>query len=307
MAVAGSGSLLVGNMEHGTIGAGTGASLSASGALLVVRNSLQTGLASNSGNGSGVICEIGGTANVSNTAKGALVVAFPTSVAATNTGNNSFLLGPGACTETNTLQIGILGAGIRLRGITTAFGTPTNGDIRQDSGGTVTIHSFGRERNISFLEQGLSTQVNTVSSAPTITTEQDLHSYTIPANTLAVAGDCIVVRATWKIPANARMKTVRLRFGTSGVAVYTGGPAAITGATIHVVYTIYRVTATTQKTVVDYTDSTGLTGTNIVYDDTQVEDLATALVLKTTGQIAGVPVAGDITSVLFHVSMKENS
>jgi hypothetical protein len=60
------------------------------------------------------------------------------------TGSSSIQFGPGANAENDSLQVGIAGTGIAIKGTTGAFGTPANGQIYNNAG-TVEIESGGTQ------------------------------------------------------------------------------------------------------------------------------------------------------------------
>lgn len=128
------------------------------------------------------------------------------------------------------------------------------------------------------------------------TAETVLQTYTVPAGTLAIAGDGIKVRAIFSVAANANTKTARIRIGTVSLAgtVMIGGDAiALNGGAIVLEAEVVRRTAVTQATAnTRWSTDTGIYP-SIANFNTLALTLASAFLVEATGQ-NGTAAANDI-------------
>ncbi len=91
------------------------------------------------------------------------------------------------------------------------------------------------------------------------TGEDDLASYSVPANTLAVNGQSLWFEAWGTLAATAVTKTLRVRFGTAGTNLFfTRAESSISANTWHIRGRITRTGAATQKGFGTYTVSAGV-------------------------------------------------
>lgn len=74
--------------------------------------------------------------------------------------------------------------------------------------------------------------------------EDDLHSYSVPADTLANDGETLRWDTVFSLAANGNNKTIKVYFGSSGVTIYTG-----TGNNLQIAVTVWimRSAAAQQK------------------------------------------------------------
>lgn len=122
--------------------------------------------------------------------------------------------------------------------------------------------------------------VTTTGAGNVGTGEDDLASYSVPANTLAVNGQSLWYEVWGKVAGNANAKTIRVKFGTD--TVFTSLNMASSVGTWRIRGRIIRTGAATQLTMSDHVQdggafaaasSTGLTQT-----------LSGALTFKVTGE-----------------------
>lgn len=121
------------------------------------------------------------------------------------------------------------------------------------------------------------------------TTETDLHSYTVPGNTLRATGDRMVFKASGNTSANANTK--RIRPYVAGTVVLDSTASALNAIPFHIEVNVIRTGATTARvealghfvgvaSILTHTDLTGLTFT-------------APIVMKVTG-LNGSAVANEI-------------
>jgi hypothetical protein len=123
------------------------------------------------------------------------------------------------------------------------------------------------------------------------TTETDLWTYSLPANTLSTDNYGVRISVTFTAAANANLKNFRLYFGATVVndalGVSVGGGA---GGTVLLHATVLRRTATTETAA----GFRGIaTSVNAYPASTPAENTANAITIKATGQ-NGTASAGDI-------------
>jgi len=108
--------------------------------------------------------------------------------------------------------------------------------------------------------------------------EDDLMSYTMPAETMNVANRGVRIIAWGTTAANSNQKTINLYFGATILRMI--GPVPSNNTAWRIEATILRVTETTQKA-----SGTSIVGTNPNSDVTApVEDLSTDTLIKVTGE-----------------------
>jgi hypothetical protein len=108
--------------------------------------------------------------------------------------------------------------------------------------------------------------------------EDDLRTYTLPANTLATDGDVLRIKAWGVTGANANTKTIKVHFGANAQTIYGS-----TGNNSQWVYDglVIRTGAATQA-LRHYNVVATSVASNTAPTTTQ--DLTTALVIKVTGE-----------------------
>lgn len=131
--------------------------------------------------------------------------------------------------------------------------------------------------------------VNTTQAGNILTGEDDLASFSVPANALAVNGQSIWFEAAGKCANNANAKTVRVRFGTAGVNLILEVAHITLNAVMHWVARgrIIRTGAATQKAYVVFTMfGEGLTGHGgeTTVTTTLDQTLSGAVTLKVQGE-----------------------
>lgn len=158
------------------------------------------------------------------------------------------------------------------------------------------------EQNYSLLYVS-TTQVGT----PASTVETTLASYTLPANTLAVDGDFIEVRASGSYGANANNKTIKVYFGSVffNVAFLT----APNNQTWEIFARVYRTGSSSQKIYasIEHAKLTlAVTMTSDAYkiNTTLSEDLTADNLIKVTGT-NGTSNANDIVLEAMTVEYKK--
>lgn len=129
-----------------------------------------------------------------------------------------------------------------------------------------------------------------------VTTEETLHSYSLPANSLTQDGRGVRIKAWGTTAANANNKTVKLKFGAT--AVLDTGAVASNNETWHFVAEVFRTGAATQDAV---SFVSHYNGTVIQAQITNpAETLSGAVTIAVTGQ-NGTASANDIVAEGFTV------
>lgn len=144
---------------------------------------------------------------------------------------------------------------------------------------------------IQEVNAGVSGLVNAQTGAVatgTGTSEQVLQTFTLPANTLTLAGQCLRIKAWGITGANTNNKTMKLYFGAS---VITTPTAATNNKNWSLDLYVMRTGAATQAVLGNgVVDTTNVT----VYANAGTDDFTTALVIKCSGT-DGTSSAADIT------------
>jgi hypothetical protein len=127
--------------------------------------------------------------------------------------------------------------------------------------------------------QSLSSQYTDVGNV--LTGEDDLMSYTLPANTLVNNGDWLEIKTHFKCASNANDKTVIFYFGSFNQTwSTTSGNFAASGATLDVTIRITRVTSSTQKIEWEFGSTSG---SYLPNGTTGSIDLTSSALIKFTG------------------------
>jgi hypothetical protein len=125
----------------------------------------------------------------------------------------------------------------------------------------------------------LSSQTTTVGNV--LTGEDDLLSYTVPAATLANAGDFLRITAWGEFANNANNKQVRAYF--DGHQLFATGALAFNNSSWRLDFTLSRISATTQRCTAGWVSSdTLLRGSAATTNPART--LANALIFKVTGE-----------------------
>lgn len=114
--------------------------------------------------------------------------------------------------------------------------------------------------------------------------EDDLHTFSLPAATLARNGECVEVEYTLGFAANANNKRVRAYFGAT-TAYDTGGGVAKNDGSATINMQVFRDSATTQRIITTFLDSTNTVRyANATLYVTGAETLSGAVTIKVTGE-----------------------
>jgi hypothetical protein len=125
-----------------------------------------------------------------------------------------------------------------------------------DGSVTITKHHDSENRRYDF-----SATVRTINSQYTDvgnvgTGEDDLMSYTVPANTLAADGDRLEIDANYTFAANANSKTIKFKFA-SALSLDYGSSVTSSGGGLNVHLTLIRTGASTQKAIIVFRPTHG--------------------------------------------------
>ena len=106
-----------------------------------------------------------------------------------------------------------------------------------------------------FAKSGGTLEVNVTSSTNVGSGEQDLHSYTLPANTLKTNKDRVVWEGFVQFAANSNSKTLRIKWGSVTTTTITSSNSD--GLEIRFRFTIHRDGSNSQRLVREiYVDDT---------------------------------------------------
>jgi len=134
------------------------------------------------------------------------------------------------------------------------------------------------------------------------TAATDLHTYTMPAQTMITNGDIIIIKCMFTTAANANAKTMSLYFGSTVLATITG---TLNAQDLVMESTITRYATANQLSITTnyYTTTGGGTITTEAYDDdSMTEDLDSDVIIKTLGT-NGVATLNDIVSKTLMVTL----
>lgn len=185
-----------------------------------------------------------------------------------------------------------------LRSDTTKGVTLDAASAKLDWGGFgITVNAGGTVVTRGALIARIGGTLDTIESdagTPASTTETDLHSLTVLANTLTTAGDTAVLETVLTFAANANTKRVRVYFGAA--VIYDSTAVAKNGGSLVVRTAVKRTGAATQiawATAVD--DASATRFATVAAFATATESLAGGVVYKVTGQ-NGAASANDIVA-----------
>ena len=123
--------------------------------------------------------------------------------------------------------------------------------------------------------------VDTAAVANVLTGEDDLQTWSMPANTLMTAKDTVRITDVFTFAANAGNKRIRKYLGSTAVFDTTAIP--INGGSAKLVTEITRVSATAQQVICAWISGSAILATVTNYT-TPAEDLSTSLTVKATGE-----------------------
>lgn len=133
------------------------------------------------------------------------------------------------------------------------------------------------------------------------TGEDDLLTYTLPANTVDTDGSVITIEAFGTYAANANNKTVKLYFGST--AIYSTEANAANNGAWYIKATIIRTGAAAQKVLaIMHSDQSTVQGDAVYSADytATTESLTASLVIKCTGEATS---NNDVTQEALIVSL----
>lgn len=123
--------------------------------------------------------------------------------------------------------------------------------------------------------------VDTTSIANSSTTQTNLISYDLPANSLKTTGDIIEIDSWGSYEANANNKQITLEFGSQ--TIFDTGAIAANDGDWRIKAKIIRKTATTQEIIVDFISS-NTTASYSAIRTAGTQTLTNDITIKTTGQ-----------------------
>lgn len=152
----------------------------------------------------------------------------------------------------------------------------------------------------TYAKVGGTIDVNTTAVGNVGTGEDDLITFSVPANTLATNGDRIQFQMAGTFAANANAKQVKIKYGATtllatGALLFNGADWTATG-------TIIRTGAATQKAYCNFVSGSTLLSSTADYT-TPAETLSGAVTLKATGEATS---NNDITQELNIVEFHPN-
>ena len=185
------------------------------------------------------------------------------------------------------------GDSVYIKNAAGKVGVRSFADLLTDYGGGGGGGSAGR------LSKSLN--ANTTATGNTGTGEDNLMTYTIPADTLNTAGDQIEFTMAFTFAANTNGKRVRVYYGST--TIYDSGSQNQNSGSMEIRGTIVRTGATSQLISFSQNNDAALFPIRSGYT-TAAETLSSTVVLKATAE--GVS-DNDIQQILFTVKMVPNS
>lgn len=186
---------------------------------------------------------------------------------------------------------------VKLANTGVSAGSYTFSNITVNAQGQLTSASSGVGENGGVLQSVVSSV-----GTPATTVATDLHTYTMPADTMITNGDILVIKCMFTTAANANAKTMSLYFGSTVLATITG---TLNAQDLVMDSTITRYGSANQLSITTnyYTATGGGAITTEAYDDdSMTEDLTSAVIIKTLGQ-NGVGTLNDIVSKTLMVTL----
>jgi hypothetical protein len=124
-----------------------------------------------------------------------------------------------------------------------------------------------------------SAEYNSITAAGNVGTGEDtLHTYSVPANTLAVDGQCLHWQTHISLGANSNSKTIKAYFGSTSITVYS---STGNGLEFVVDFWVWRTGAATQRLLARYVHSSAACD---AFTTTASETLSGAVTMKFTGE-----------------------
>jgi hypothetical protein len=134
--------------------------------------------------------------------------------------------------------------------------------------------------------------------SPADTNENDLKTYTLPANSLATNGDLVRVTMSFRCAANATTKRIQIKFG--GTMLLDSSAIAHNGSVINVIVYIVRTGASAQycqgivnETATHDVWSTAITG-DVNFPADPAKDLTAAQIIKATVTLGAGAALNDV-------------
>jgi hypothetical protein len=141
----------------------------------------------------------------------------------------------------------------------------------------------GIGRVFSFMQKGAYQLTSNLTQVGNIGTGEDnLITYSLPANTLKKEGYNLQILCWGTFAANANNKRIRAYLGST--AFFDSTALAINGGSWSLAITIVRVTDTHQQTIVRYSSSNGTFGNGTIVNTSVTATLSTDLIIKCTGE-----------------------
>ena len=156
-----------------------------------------------------------------------------------------------------------------------------------------TLEARVGQASSAFMAIGGTSNVNTTSTGNVGTGEDDLITYSLPANSLTRNGSYIEFEVAGTFAANANNKRIKIYFGAT--AIFDTTAQAFNAGSWTAKCTVIRTGATTQKASVQFASSNTLLTSSALYS-TPAETLSSAVTIKCTGEATS---NNDIVQELF--------
>ena len=186
---------------------------------------------------------------------------------------------------------------VKLANSGVVAGSYTFSNITVSAQGLITTASSGVGASGGVLHSIVSSVGTAADTAAT-----DLHTYTMPAQTMITNGDILIVKCMFTTAANANAKTMSLYFGSTVLATITG---TLNAQDLVMESTITRYATANQLSITTnyYTTTGGGAITTEAYDDdSMTENLDADVIIKTLGT-NGVATLNDIVSKTLMVTL----
>ena len=155
----------------------------------------------------------------------------------------------------------------------------TQGGALMNAGDAGSILSFQMGTGTGQAQASGRANINTTAVGNVGTGEDDLITYSLPANSLSTDGQLVKITAWGSVAANGNTKTIRLDFGATTIRQI--GPSAISGLDWIISGLVIRTGATTQDAMATEFIDTATQDTTIT---TPAETLSGAVIIKVTGE-----------------------
>lgn len=155
----------------------------------------------------------------------------------------------------------------------------------------------------TYAKVGGTVEVNTTGvGTPANTTETDLQTFSVPANSMATNGDSIYFEMSFTTAANANTKRLKIKYGAT--TMYDSTALALNNSVITVRGRIIRTGAATQNYYIEVHSSSALLVATSA-QGTAAETLSGAVTLKATGQ-NGTATASDLVETNSYIQFSPN-